>query len=301
MDHLLAPRTDSRVRSPLVRRLLAQHALDPATISGTGSEGRITRDDVLRSIVSAPTPEVPATASLVGEGHWERFSGIRAKTGERMLFSHATIPQVTTIISVDYENVARIRAIRNPAFKAEWGYSLTYLPFIAYAVAQALREYPKLNASVEDKGLRVHPNVDLGVAVDLNHTGLMVPVVRTAQDLTITALARHMQELANSARDRKLSMDQITGSTFTITNVGSYGTIAGTPIINPPEVAILCVEGISKQPVVVETPDGDTIGIHHMGALSLSWDHRAIDGAYAGEFLARTRTILQTTDWSRLV
>jgi 2-oxoglutarate dehydrogenase E2 component (dihydrolipoamide succinyltransferase) len=110
-----------------------------------------------------------------------------------------------------------------------------------------------------------------------------------------------MQELANGARDRKLSMDQITGSTFTITNVGAYGTIAGTPIINPPEVAILCVEGISKQPVVVEMPDGDTIGIHHTGALSLSWDHRAIDGAYAGEFLARTRTILQTTDWSHLV
>jgi len=300
MDHVLAPRSDARVRSPLVRRLLAQHALDPATISGTGAQGRITRDDVLRTVSSATAPQSPSP-DVHDEGHWERFSGIRAKTGERMLFSHASIPQVTTIISVDYENVARVRSARNPAFKSEFGFSLTYLPFIAYAVSQALREYPKLNASVENKGLRVHPNVDLGIAVDLNHTGLMVPVVRTAQDLTITAMARQMQELANGARDRKLSMDQITGSTFTITNVGSYGTIAGTPIINPPEVAILCVEGISKQPVVVETPDGDTIGIHHMGALSLSWDHRAIDGAYAGEFLARTRTILQTTDWSHLV
>ena len=300
MDHVLAPRTDSRVRSPLVRRLLAQHSLDPATISGTGSEGRITRDDVLRMVSSAPEHPMTTPPNTI-EGHWEKFSGIRAKTGERMLLSHATIPQVTTIISVDYENIARVRVARNPAFKSEFGFSLTYLPFIAYAVASALREYPKLNASVEDKGLRVHPNVDLGIAVDINHTGLMVPVVRTAQDLSITALARQMQELANGARERKLSMDQITGSTFTITNVGAYGTIAGTPIINPPEVAILCVEGISKQPVVVEMPDGDTIGIHHMGALSLSWDHRAIDGAYAGEFLARTRTILQTTDWSHLV
>ena len=300
MDHVLAPRTDSRVRSPLVRRLLAQHSLDPATISGTGSEGRITRDDVLRMISNAPEHPMTTSPNTI-EGHWEKFSGIRAKTGERMLLSHATIPQVTTIISVDYENIARVRAARNLAFKSEFGFSLTYLPFIAYAVASALREYPKLNASVEDKGLRVHPDVDLGIAVDINHTGLMVPVVRTAQDLSITALARQMQELANGARDRKLSMNQITGSTFTITNVGAYGTIAGTPIINPPEVAILCVEGISKQPVVVEMPDGDTIGIHHMGALSLSWDHRAIDGAYAGEFLARTRTILQTTDWSHLV
>ncbi|MCX6420888.1 MAG: dihydrolipoamide acetyltransferase family protein [Actinobacteria bacterium] len=300
MDHVLAPRTDSRVRSPLVRRLLAQHSLDPATISGTGSEGRITRDDVLRMISNAPEHPMTTSPNTI-EGHWEKFSGIRAKTGERMLLSHATIPQVTTIISVDYENIARVRAARNLAFKSEFGFSLTYLPFIAYAVASALREYPKLNASVEDKGLRVHPDVDLGIAVDINHTGLMVPVVWTAQDLSITALARQMQELANGARDRKLSMNQITGSTFTITNVGAYGTIAGTPIINPPEVAILCVEGISKQPVVVEMPDGDTIGIHHMGALSLSWDHRAIDGAYAGEFLARTRTILQTTDWSHLV
>ena len=295
----LAPRTHPAVRSPLVRRLLAESSLDPATVTGSGHGGRITRDDVLRALAGRREAEVPADD--VETASWERFSPIRARTGERMLLSHATIPQVTTIISVDYENVARARKLRNPSFKAETGFSLTYLPFIAYATAAALRSFPRVNSSLDGKGLRLHPSVHLGIAVDLNHTGLMVPVVRDAQDLTVTALVRSMQSMAEAARNRKLTMDQITGSTFTITNVGSYGTIGGTPIINPPEVAILCVEGISKQPVVIETSDGDSIGIHHVGALSLSWDHRAIDGAYAGEFLVRIRTILQTTEWSNLV
>lgn len=319
----IAPR-DHRVRTPLVRRLLVEHGLDPATISGSGMGGRITRDDVLSAAARraepalAPTPEpapAPAPAAAparplaptvgpdpVDDPHWQPFSRIRKVTGQRMLLSAQTIPQVTTVMQVSYENVFRARRQYGAAFRDRTGQSLTYLPFVSMAAIRAIEEFPHVNASVVGDGLRVHPAVHLGIAVDLDFQGLMVPVVRGAQELRIEALATRTADLATRARARQLGHDELTGSTFTITNPGGYGTLAGTPLINPPEVAILCVEGISEQPVVVTTTDGTkSIAIHHVGHLSLSWDHRAMDGAYAAAFLAKIRSELETRDWAALL
>ena len=314
----LAPR-DNRVRTPLVRRLLVEHGIDPAAITGSGHGGRITRDDVLgaaaRRAEPAVTPvptqvPVPAAAPTapaadpdpVDDPHWQPFGRIRKVTGQRMLLSAQTIPQVTTVMRVSYENVYRARQQYGAAFRDRTGQSLTYLPFVSMAVIRAIAEFPHVNASVVGDGLRVHPDVQLGIAVDLDFQGLVVPVIRGAQDLRIEALATRTADLASRARARRLGHDDLSGSTFTITNPGGYGTLAGTPLVNPPEVAILCVEGISEEPVVVTTSDGSkSIAIHHVGHLSLSWDHRAIDGAYAAAFLAKIRSELETRDWAALL
>jgi pyruvate dehydrogenase E2 component (dihydrolipoamide acetyltransferase) len=321
----LAPR-DNRVRTPLVRRLVAEHQLDPATITGSGMGGRITRQDVLAAVslrttvapTSAPlvpvppatavvpdpveTPVAAAPASYPDDPHWQPFSRIRKVTGERMLLSATTIPQVTTVMKVDYENVYRARREHGPAFKKRTGQSLTYLPFVALAAVNAIAEFPLVNASVKGDGLRVHPAIHLGVAVDLDFQGLVVPVVRDAQELRLEAIAARVSDLAGRARAKRLGSDDLSGSTFTITNPGGYGTLAGTPLVNPPEVAILCLEGIAEEPVVVRMSDGTpSIGIHHVGHLSLSWDHRAIDGAYAAAFLARIRAELEQRAWGELL
>lgn len=316
----LAPR-GNRVRTPLVRKLLTEHRLDPAGIDGTGSEGRITRDDVLAaaarrepapapSPLPAPSPPPGATpvatppleADPIDDPHWQPFSRIRKVTGQRMLLSAQTIPQVTTVMKVSYEQVYRARQRHGAAFRERTGQPLTYLPFVSMAAVLAIKEFPHVNASVVGGGMRVHPEVHLGIAVDLDFQGLMVPVVRDAQDLRIEALATRTADLARKARARRLGHDELTGSTFTITNPGGFGTLAGTPLVNPPEVAILCVEGIAEEPVVVATADGGrAIAIHHVGHLSMTWDHRAIDGAYAAAFLARIRRELENRDWDAML
>jgi pyruvate dehydrogenase E2 component (dihydrolipoamide acetyltransferase) len=320
----LAPR-DNRVRTPLVRRLLAEHQLDPATITGSGMGGRITRQDVLAAVslrttvepapparpvppatVSVPeaeaTPVAAAPTSYPDDPHWQPFSRIRKLTGERMLLSATTIPQVTTVMKVDYENVHRARHEHGPAYKKRTGRSLTYLPFVALAVVNAIAEFPLVNASVKGDGLVVHPSVHLGVAVDLDLQGLVVPVLRDAQELRLEAISARVSDLAVRARAKKLGSDDLSGSTFTITNPGGFGTLAGTPLVNPPEVAILCLEGIAEEPVVVRMSDGTpSIAIHHVGHLSLSWDHRAIDGAYAAAFLAKIRAELEQRAWGELL
>lgn len=325
----LAPR-DNRVRTPLVRKLLTEHRLDPAGIAGTGSGGRITRNDVLAAAAAQSKPDAapvelpalkagaaPAAVAVqtpvaapspaaepdpVDDPRWQPFSRIRKVTGQRMLLSAQTIPQVTTVMRVNYERVYRARQRHGAAFRERTGQSLTYLPFVSMAAIRAIEEFPHVNASVVGDGLRVHPEVHLGIAVDLDFQGLMVPVVRDAQDLRIEALATRTADLAARARNRRLGHDDLSGSTFTITNPGGFGTLAGTPLVNPPEVAILCVEGIAEEPVVVPTGDGGkSIAIHHVGHLSMSWDHRAMDGAYAAAFLARIRRELETRDWSAVL
>jgi pyruvate dehydrogenase E2 component (dihydrolipoamide acetyltransferase) len=313
----LAPR-DDRVRTPIVRRLLVEHRLDPATIAGSGHGGRITRQDVVLAATArasaspaavavkvmepaaAPTPTTPT--SFPDDPHWQPFSRIRKVTGQRMLLSATTIPQVTTVVRVDYENVYLTRRTHGPAYKERTGQSLTYLPFVALAVVNAIADFPLVNASVKGDGLLVHPAIHLGVAVDLDFQGLVVPVVRDAQDLRLEALASRVGDVARRARAKTLGSDDLSGSTFTITNPGGFGTFAGTPLVNPPEVAILCLEGIAEEPVVVHMSDGTpSIGIHHVGHLSLSWDHRALDGAYAAAFLAKIRSELEQRAWGSLL
>jgi 2-oxoglutarate dehydrogenase E2 component (dihydrolipoamide succinyltransferase) len=215
-----------------------------------------------------------------------------------MVRSKAASPHAVTAVEVDYEAVERVRSVHRDAFKAEEGFSLTYLPFIARAVIDGLEEFPHLNASVGEGELIVHHDVNLSIAVDLDFEGLLAPVVRNAEQKRLRAIAREVHDLANRARSKQLSADDIVGGTFTLTNAGSYGTHFVLPVINQPQVAILSTDGVSRKPVVVTGPDGsEAIAIHSVGILAMSWDHRAFDGAYAAAFLARVKQILETRDW----
>ncbi|MDQ6927608.1 MAG: 2-oxo acid dehydrogenase subunit E2 [Actinomycetota bacterium] len=309
--------------SPVVRKLLAEHELDPAGISGTGQGGRITRADVLAVIdkngggrrkPAEPSPAQPAPARAAPatpaktvftpgtDDETVRFSNIRRRTAEHMIRSQATSAHVLTVTEVDFYGVDRVRLAVRSEFKAREGFSLTYLPFVARAVVDALADFPHLNASVGNDELILHRHIHLGFAVDLNFEGLIVPVVREAQTKRLGAIAASLADLASRARSRELSADDISGGTFTITNPGPFGTFITAPVINQPQVAILSTDGIKKRPVAVELPDGtDAVAIHPVGNLALSFDHRAVDGAYASAFLGRCRDILETRDWSQEV
>ena len=344
-----SPATQGLLLSPLVRRLIDEHGLDPATMAGTGLGGRITRDDVLAEIdrralrTAAPAtapPPVPASAAAVpaasapavsssssaaagasaagasaaprriaapnslertpgAESTRVPFTNIRRRTAEHMVASKATSPHVITAIDVDYEGVDRVRRAAKGAFAAEEGFSLTYLPFISRAVIDALADFPRLNGTVGNDELIVHHAVHLSIAVDLDFEGLLAPVIPGADGKRLRAIAREIHDVAQRARSKALSPDELSGGTFTISNSGSFGTFLVAPIINQPQVAILSSDGIARRPVVVRDADGgESIGIHSVGNLTMSWDHRAVDGAYAAAFLARAKEIIETRDWS---
>ncbi|MDQ6725811.1 MAG: 2-oxo acid dehydrogenase subunit E2 [Actinomycetota bacterium] len=308
-----------QVLSPLVRRLLAENDLDASQIAGTGVDGRVTRNDVMSHLDRAggpvaPTPAprqapaarpptvtaTPAAAAVARTGDDEviPFSNIRRRTAEHMVRSQATSAHVLTAVEVDFEAVDRVRRAHRESFKAEEGFSLTYLPFVSRAVIDAIRDFPHVNASVGDNELIVHRRIHLGIAVDINFEGLIVPVIHDGDGKRLRSIAREIADLAAKARSKKLSADEISGSTFTITNPGGYGTMITAPVINQPQVAIISTDGVKKRPVVVEQPDGsDAIAIHPVGTLALSFDHRAFDGAYASAFLARVRDNIETRDW----
>jgi len=323
--------TSNKLLSPVVRRLVAEHGIDVNALVGSGPGSRITREDVLDHIdrnglkatpAAAPTPgaapvvaaPAPAAAPTPAPAHApvsrpvvvssEReqviaLTKIRKLTGSHMIMSKSTSPHAFSVVEVDYANVDRARTAIKESWKAGEGFSLTYLPFISRAIVDALREFPHLNASIDGDNLIVHSYVDLGIAVDLDYTGLLVPVVRNADGKRIRAIAREINDLASRARNRKLSPDEIQGGTFTISNNGSAGSVLTMPIINQPQVAIMSTDAIVRKPVVVTSSDGsESIAIHPVGNLSMSWDHRAFDGAYAGRFLARVKQILETQDWS---
>ena len=217
-----------------------------------------------------------------------------------MVRSQATSAHVLIAMEVDYDAVDRVRLAEKDAFKADEGFSLTYLPFVSRAVVDALRDFPYVNASVGDNELILHRAVHLGIAVDINFEGLIVPVIHDADGKRLRSIAREISDLATRARSKKLNADEISGGTFTITNPGGFGTLMTAAVINQPQVAILSTDGVKKRPVVVELPDGsDAIAIHPVGNLALSFDHRAFDGAYASAFLARCRDIIETRDWSQ--
>ena len=321
----------SKLLSPVVRRLISEHGLDPAAIPGSGLGGRITRDDVLAAVErqgsngsstdsGRPAPAVAGAPAATGQGApalraapvpagpvpvaGERdtvvpFTNIRRRTAEHMVRSKATSAHTMIAVEVDYSAVDRVRHAEKDRFKTAEGFSLTYLPFIAMSVVDALTEWPYLNSSVGDDELIVHGEVNLGIAVDLDFEGLLVPVIHRAEEKRLVALAREISTLASRARSKHLTMDDISGGTFTLTNAGGFGTFITVPVINQPQVAILSTDGVRKRPVVVEMPDGsDGIAIHPVGNLVMSWDHRAVDGAYAAAFMARLRDVLQTRDWA---
>ncbi len=300
------------VLSPVVRRLIAENGLDPSQITGTGVGGRITRSDVesyiaqnrtaaSRPPASAPTTTPtapPARTPAAGRDTVVPLSNIRRITGEHMVRSKQVSPHVLTAVEVDFEGVEQVRRAHREEFKAEHGFSLTYLPFIARAVCDALHEYPDINASVGDNELVVHNYVNLAIAVDLDFQGLLAPVVVDADRKRLTAIAEEVADLSRRARAKKLNADEISGGTFTITNPGQWGTMMQFPIINQPQVAILSTDGIRRRPVVVTAEDGgEAIAIHSVGVLALAWDHRAFDGAYVAAFLDHVRSIIETRDW----
>jgi 2-oxoglutarate dehydrogenase E2 component (dihydrolipoamide succinyltransferase) len=216
-----------------------------------------------------------------------------------MVMSKAVTPHAFSVVEVDYANVDAVRRAVKDEWKRSEGFSLTYLPFISRALVDALAEFPHLNASVGDGELVVHRYIDLGIAVDLDYQGLLVPVIRNADTKRLRALAREINDLATRARARKLSPDEISGGTFTISNNGSAGSVLTSAIINQPQVAIVSTDAIVRRPVVVELPGGsEGIAIHPTGNLAMSWDHRAFDGAYAANFLVKVKHHLETRDWS---
>src|SRR5664280_818245 len=306
------------VLSPVVRRLLNEHGIDPSAVTGTGLGGRITRGDV-ESLITAGGPSgpaapmnpspVPSIADREGDqahgtGTPVRdevvpFTNIRRRTAEHMTRSKATSAHTLMVKEIDYERVELVRRAHGERFKAEEGFGLTYLPFAALATVEALAEYPHLNASVGEDALIVHHGINLGIAVDLDNEGLIVPVVHNAEELNLRGMPRRIRDVADRARTKRLSLDDISGATFSITNAGPFGTLITGAIINQPQVAILSTDGVSRKPVVVDMPDGgEAIAIHSVGLVAMNFDHRAVDGAYVARFLARLAQILDERDWA---
>jgi pyruvate dehydrogenase E2 component (dihydrolipoamide acetyltransferase) len=285
--------------SPAVRSLLTERDLDPEEIHGTGEGGRVTRADVLAYVDAREAPGGLREAEPLAEkAEIVPFSPVRRRTAEHMVRSKATAAHAAVVVEVDYESVARLRRRRGAAWREEEGFALTYLPFVARAVIDAIAAFPRVNASVRDRDqLVVYREVHLGVAIDLDHQGLIVPVVRNARAKRLRAIAAEIADLASRARAKQLSPDDVGGGTFTITNPGPYGTLVSVPIINQPQVAILATDRITPRPVVVETDGGDSVAVRAVGRLTLSFDHRAFDGAYAAAFLGRVRDVIETRPW----
>jgi len=301
-----------RKSTPLVRKMAAEHNLDLSTIAGTGHSGRVTKHDVL-NFLEAPSPPgapapspgraptqtpspVAAPAAAPGAEPWpgdrvEPWSRIRKLTADHMVMSRRVSPHVNTIFEIDYTRVAQIRSRKKEEFAGR-GVNLTYLAFIAKAVADNLRKHPGINAAVGADATILRRDINLGIAVALDW-GLIVPVVRHADELSLMGLARAINDLGERARTKKLSPDEVQRGTFTITNPGVFGSLIGTPIINQPQVAILCVGSITKQPAVLTVSGTDTIAIRLMGMLSLAFDHRVVDGADADRFMADVKGTLE--------
>ena len=293
--------------SPVVRRLALENNIDLESIQGTGKDGRVTRKDIDHFInngsgeISSQT-KTSMTQSKSAEIGTSEIPRLRKKIAENMILSKQTSAHVMTSVEVDFENVENIRSKVKNKFKEENNFSLTYLPFIATAVVSALREHSVVNSSFDlEKGVHtVHENIELGIAVDINQEGLLVGTIREADSYNLKGTARKISEISKLLRDGKYNLDDVTGSTFTISNNGSFNSFLTSPIINQPNVAILSTESVKKRPVVLEMDDGsDSIAIRHVGILSLTWDHRAFDGSTALMFLNSIKNKLENTDWSQ--
>jgi len=282
------PRDVAGFLSPAVRREAAGRGVDAASLWGSGAGGRVTLADVRRVAVAATAARGDEVVP---------FNNVRRRAAAMLLASKRTSAHTLTVTVADYSAVESVRRATRDAWRAREGFSLTYLPFVARAVVDALGAFPLVNSSVSEHGdaLVVHRAVNLGIAVDLDFQGLVVPVVRDADGLRLRAIARAVHDLATRARAKKLKPDDLAGGTFTITNPGASGTWISFPVLNQPQVAILSTDGVSKQ--VVADARG-RLAIAPVGRLCLTFDHRAFDGAYAAAFLERVREILETRDWA---
>ena len=286
--------------SPAVRKLAAEHGIDPGTIRGSGMGGRVTRDDVLAAVSSPPAAEPAATAPtapprpVAADGKREelvKLSVMRRSIAEHMVRSLATSPHAWTLQEVDVTPLVRYREAEKDSFKARHGAALTYLPFVAQVVCEALKEFPWLNSTWTDDGVVLKRYVNLGLAVSIPD-GLIVPVVKDADRLGFTDLVRVVNDLVERARTKQLKPEDVQGGTFTLNNTGATGSVASQPIINQPQAAILTTEAIVKRPVVVD----DAIAIRHVMNMCLSFDHRIVDGMMAGQFLGSIKKRLE--EWT---
>ncbi len=285
--------------SPAVRKLAAEHNIDPTTLRGSGMGGRVTRDDVLAALettAAAPQapPREPAPAPARVDGAREelvKLSVMRKSIAEHMVRSLATSPHAWTLQEIDVTSLVRYREAEKDNFKSRHGVALTYLPFVAQIVCGELKQFPWLNSTWSDDGVILKRYINLGVAVAIPD-GLIVPVVRDADKLGFTDLVRAMNDVVDRARNKQLKPDDVQGGTFTLNNTGATGSIASQPIINQPQAAILTTESIVKRPVVID----DAIAIRHVMNMCLSFDHRIIDGMMAGQFLAAIKKRLE--EWS---
>ena len=307
--------------TPLVRRLAAQHDIDLSTVTGSGVGGRIRKADVLAAVEArggttaqpaqpslqqpaapaapAATPAPAATATATAEpsalrGRTEKISRLRRVIAERMVESLQTSAQLTTVVEVDVTRIAALRGRIKADFESREGVKLSFLPFFCKAAVEALKVYPQINSSIDmDAGIiTYHDSENLGIAVDTDR-GLLVPVVRDAGDLNIAGIARRIADLAERTRTNKVGPDEVSGGTFTVTNTGSRGALFDTPIINMPQVAILGTGSVVKRPVVISDDGQDVIAIRSMVYLSLSYDHRIVDGADAARFLSTVKSRLE--------
>ena len=243
----------------------------------------------------------PDASGPAGDGK-VRLSRLRRRIAQNVTESRRTAAHVWTSVEVDYEALEQVRRRHRSGFREQEGFSLTYLPFIAMAAIDALAAFAEVNSSVDfaDGSQTMHDGVNLGIAVDLDRAGLIVVVIHNADDLSLVELARAIHDLAGRARAGGLRPADVSGSTFTITNPGSFGSFMSAPIINLPNAAILATDGVAKRPTAVTLPDGsDTVAVHHIGHLGLSWDHRVFDGSSAALFLGHIRQNIQTWDWER--
>jgi 2-oxoglutarate dehydrogenase E2 component (dihydrolipoamide succinyltransferase) len=293
--------------------MAAEHNLDLSAIPGSGLAGRVTKNDILGyletgapvaeappatapTVAAVPAPPAPAPAYAPSVEAWpgdrvEPWSRIRKLTAEHMVMSRRVSPHVNTIFEIDYTRIAQLRARKKKEY-ADRGVNLTYLAFIAKAVADGLRKHPSVNSAVSGESTVFRRDINLGIAVALDW-GLIVPVIKHADELSLLGVARAINDLGERARTKKLSPDDVQRGTFTITNPGVFGSVIGTPIINQPQAAILCVGAIEKQPAVVTMDGTDSLAIRTKGMLALAFDHRIVDGADADRFMAEVKQMLQ--------
>ena len=301
-----------RFYSPLVRSIASEEGLSIADldqITGSGKDGRVTKTDLLDYLqnkgTSAPTVEAPkvptpsptptpkaATStppkvSMSGDKEIVEMDRMRKLIADHMIMSKQTSPHVTSFVEADVTTLVNWRNRIKGDFKKREGQNITFTPIFIEAVAKAIKDFPMINVSVDGTNIVVHKDINIGMAAALPSGNLIVPVVKGADQMNLMGITKTVNDLANRARNNQLKPDEIQGGTFTLTNVGSFGNVMGTPIINQPQVAIMAVGAIKKKPAVIETPHGDLIGIRHMMFLSLSYDHRVVDGALGGSFLRK--------------
>ncbi|MCX6328740.1 MAG: dihydrolipoamide acetyltransferase family protein [Bacteroidia bacterium] len=310
LSHSMKSRTPlGKFISPLVRSIAARENIrydELDKINGTGMDGRITKNDILKLIETRSEEEVSAIGTapetVKEESETDKKSGkdeviemdrVRRLIADHMVLSKKTSPHVTSFIDADVTRLVNWRNSIKEKFYAAEKQKLTLTPIFIDAAARALHEFPTINISVDGNNIIKKKNINIGMATALPDGNLIVPVIKNANEKNLTGLAKSVNDLAERARSNKLKPDEITGGTFTITNFGSYNNLAGTPIINQPQAAILGTGAVRKTPAVIETPDGDVIAIRQIMILSLSYDHRVIDGALAGKFLNRIKNILE--------